>query len=149
MSTFADSSALVKLYADETGPEVVRAIDVLIVSQIARVEVPGALWRKQRLGELSPQHARLLSEEFEADFFGTGDDGPRFVTVLLTAAVLDRAAHLCAVHGLRANDAVQLGSALAVRDVESNCRTVAAFDAGLRRAAAAEGFALQPAQAAV
>ncbi|MDQ6783137.1 MAG: hypothetical protein M3063_06800 [Actinomycetota bacterium] len=48
------------------------------------------------------------------------------------------------MHGLRAYDAVQLGSALAVRDVEKGCRSVAAFDAGLRRAAAAEGFALVP-----
>ncbi len=47
MSVFADSSALVKLYADESDHELVRRIDVLIVSQVARVEVPAALWRKQ------------------------------------------------------------------------------------------------------
>ncbi len=85
-----------------------------------------------------------MSEDFEADFFGTDCDEPRFASVLLVADVLDRAAHLCAVHGLRAYDAVQLGSALAVREVDGACKTFAAFDDGLRRAAAAEGFTLVP-----
>lgn len=52
-AVFADSSALVKLYADELGVDVVRAVPSLIISQLARVEVPAALWRKHRLGELS------------------------------------------------------------------------------------------------
>lgn len=108
------------------------------------MEVPAALWRKQRLGELGADQARLLSEDCEADFYGTNGGEPRFASVLLAAEVLDRAARLCAVHGLRAYDAVQLGSALAVREVESACRTFAAFDLGLRRAAAAEGFTLVP-----
>ncbi|MDQ2729820.1 MAG: hypothetical protein M3Y91_18630 [Actinomycetota bacterium] len=91
------------------------------VEQPATVEVPASLWRKQRLGE------------------------PRFISVLMVAAVMERAARLCAVHGLRAYDAVQLGSAVCVREVESSCETVAVFDVTLRRAAAAEGFALLPA----
>ena len=144
MSVFTDSSALVKLYAEEIGHEVVRNIDVVVVSQIARVEVPAALWRKQRLGELSADQARVLTQEFEADFFGTDGDGPRFAAVLLAAEVLDRAARLCGVHGLRAYGALQLGSALLAREAESGCGAVAAFDTQLRRAAAAEGFALLP-----
>ena len=51
---FADSSALVKLYADEPGHEQVRQPMHLVVAQLARVEVPSAIWRKQRLGELDP-----------------------------------------------------------------------------------------------
>lgn len=78
MSVFAHSSALVKFYAEESDHELVRSIDVLIVSQVARVEVPAALWRKQRLGELGADQARLLSDDFEADFFGTDGDEPRF-----------------------------------------------------------------------
>jgi predicted nucleic acid-binding protein len=53
LSTFADSSALVKLYADEVGHEQVRGLVSVAVAQLARVEVPAALWRKQRMGELS------------------------------------------------------------------------------------------------
>jgi predicted nucleic acid-binding protein len=148
VSTFADSSALVKLYADEVGHEHVRVLEGVAVAQLARVEVPAALWRKQRLGELSPGDARLLTADFEADYFGTDDEPPRFAAVAVTGSVLDEAARLCAAHGLRACDAVQLSSALAVRQADEDCTAFAAFDRSLRTAAAAEGFDLVPADLA-
>ena len=144
MTVFADSSALVKLYADEPGHERIREVSNLVISQLARVEVPSALWRKQRLGELDADAARLLTSAFEADWSGTEEEPPRFSVVTPTVAVLDGAARLCAVHGLRAHDAVQLASALAVRDAVPECQTFAAFDRQLRAAAAAEGFTPAP-----
>jgi len=45
---FLDSSALVKRYADEPGADLVRSLSPCVVSAIARVEVPAALWRKHR-----------------------------------------------------------------------------------------------------
>lgn len=145
MSTFADSSALVKLYSDEPGHEHVRGLASVAVAQLARVEVPAALWRKQRLGELSADDAGLLAADFEADYFGADSEPPRFVAVATTAGILDDAARLCASHGLRAYDAVQLSSALAVRHSDQSCTAFAVFDRSLRRAAAAEGFDLVPA----
>ena len=145
MSTFADSSALVKLYADEDGYQQVRGLAGIAVAQLARVEVPAALWRKQRMGELSANDARLLTADFEADYFGTDSGQPRFAAVAATSRLLDEAAMLCASHGLRAYDAVQLSSALAVRRVDRSCTTLAAFDRSLRTAAATEGFELLPA----
>ncbi|MHB1711025.1 MAG: type II toxin-antitoxin system VapC family toxin [Acidimicrobiales bacterium] len=144
MSVFADSSALVKLYADEAGHQEIRHLATLAVSQIVRVEVPAALWRKQRMGELDAGEAQLLVEEFEADYFGAEGDHPRFATVALTADLLDTAARLCAGHGLRACDGVQLSAASATRTADPGCTTFAAFDGTLRAAAAAEGFALFP-----
>lgn len=144
MSTFADSSALVKLYADENGYQLVRDMAGTAVAQLARVEVPAALWRKQRMGELSADDARLLTADFEADYFGTDSELPRFAAVAATGRLLDEAARLCASHGLRAYDAVQLSSALAVRRVDGSCRTFAAFERSLRTAAATEGFQLLP-----
>ena len=144
MSTFADSSALVKLYADEAGHEQVRALVSVAVAQLARVEVPGALWRKQRMGELSADDARLLTADFEADYFGTDSEPPRFAAVAVTGSLLDEAARLCASHGLRAYDAVQLSTALAVRRVDESCTVFVAFDRSLRTAAATEGFELLP-----
>jgi uncharacterized protein len=146
LSTFADSSALVKLYSDEPGHEHIRGLAGIAVAELARVEVPAALWRKQRLGELSGDDARLLTAAFEADFFGADSEPPRFAAVATTAGILDNAAKLCASHGLRAYDAVQLSSALAVRHADESCITFAAFDRSLRRAAAAEGFDLVPAE---
>jgi uncharacterized protein len=109
------------------------------------VEVPAALWRKQRMGELSADDARLLSADFEADYFGADSEPPRFAAVATTAGILDQAARLCASHGLRACDAVQLSSALAVRHADETCTAFAAFDRSLRTAAAAESFDLVPA----
>jgi predicted nucleic acid-binding protein len=144
LSVFADSSALVKLYADEADHEIVRDLDALVVSCMVRVDVPAALWRKHRIGELSAADARVLVSEFEFDYFGTQGEPPRFAAVGLPGEVLDQSARLVAVHGLRAYDAVQLSSALAVRGADPNCTTVACFDKRLRDAAAAEGFALVP-----
>ncbi|HEY1920684.1 MAG TPA: type II toxin-antitoxin system VapC family toxin [Streptosporangiaceae bacterium] len=144
MSTFADSSALVTLYADEPGHAQIRELAGVAVAELARVEVPAALWRKQRIGELSADDARVLTADFEADYFGTGSQAPRFVAVTAAGSVLDEAALLCASHGLRAYDAVQLSSALAVRRADDECTAFAAFDRSLRTAAAAVGFALVP-----
>lgn len=146
MTVFADASALVKLYADEEGHEVVRALKGLpvAVAQVSRVEVPAALWRKQRMGDLRPEEARVLTADFESDYYGTAQEGPRFVAVSLTDEVLDQAARLCAAHGLRAYDAVQLATALATRSADPSCAAMAAFDSSLRVAAAAEGLELLP-----
>jgi uncharacterized protein len=144
LSTFADSSALVKLYADEDGYSYVRGLVGIAVAQLASVEVPAALWRKHRIGELSAEDARLLTADFEADYFGTDSEPPRFAAVAVTGSLLDEAASLCASRGLRAYDAVQLSSALAVRRADETWTEFAAFDRGLRTAAAAEGFGLVP-----
>ncbi len=45
LSTFLDTSALVKLYVDEAGYRSIRLVQVIVVSALARVEVPSALWR--------------------------------------------------------------------------------------------------------
>ena len=145
MSTaFADSSALVKLYADEPGSDIVRAQARLTVSQLTRVEVPAALWRKHRLGELSATDTGVLVNAFEADYFGTEQNPADFLTVTVTAQILDRAARLVAVHNLRAYDAVQLASAFAVNAVLPEGVTFLAFDKTLRAAAAAEGLRVLP-----
>jgi hypothetical protein len=143
--TFADSSAIVKLYADEYGSEAIRALPVLVVSQLARIEVSAAIWRKHRMQELTISDATVLEGAFEADFFGSLDEDPAFLAVPVTNAILDTAARMARVHGLRAYDSVQLASARRVADVDPSCRAFAAFDKNLRNAAAAEGFTLVPA----
>lgn len=144
MIVFADSSALVKLYADEQDHQLVRKQVGLVVSALARVEVPAAIWRKHRIGELDPEDAAVLVAAFEADYHGSTDDHPRFGLVAATATVLETAARLVGVHGLRAYDAVQLAGAKAAAQAIPDCHTLAAFDATLRAAAAKEGFALLP-----
>jgi predicted nucleic acid-binding protein len=134
----------VKLYADEPGYRPIRALELLVVSAIARVEVPSALWRKARTGELEDAAAGILVNAFELDFHGDPDSPPRFTIVSLTEPVLTRAAREAARHALRAYDAVQLASALAVREIDPRCSHFACFDADLRRAASRAGFVLSP-----
>jgi uncharacterized protein len=144
MIAFADSSALVKLYADELGHELVRSHATLVVSQLCRVEVPAALWRKQRTGEITSAEASDLVAEFEADYFGTAAEPARFVAVPVTADVLDTAARATGTYGLRAYDAVQLGSAMLAREAAPEIAAVLAWDGELRDAAARERFTVQP-----
>jgi predicted nucleic acid-binding protein len=142
VTAFADSSALVKLYADESGAELVRKLSPLIVSQLARVEVPAALWRKHRMDELSMADVTLLIAAFEADYFGTEEEPARFLVIAATTSILDDAAQLAGIHGLRAYDAVQLASACSsLREVPEGV-LFAAFDQALLAAAAREGFQL-------
>jgi uncharacterized protein len=145
LSVFADSSALVKLYVPEAGHEAVREIvEPIVISALARVEVPAAFWRKHRLGEISAADASLLCAEFAADAAGADLPAPRFVVVGTGDEVLREAIDAVARHPLRAYDAVQLASALVVRRVLDGLDGFVAFDADLRSAAAAEGLALVP-----
>ena len=145
MTTFFDSSALVKLYADEAYHEVVRAVaGPIVVSTLARVEVPSAIWRKQRVGDVSAEAAGILVLEFEFDWFGDDRHGPRFDAVPADIHVLDEAAGLAASHGLRAYDAVHLSTALAARRVLPECTSIAVFDVSLRAAAISQGFSPIP-----
>lgn len=54
--------------------------------------------------------------------------------------VLGRAAHLVAVHGLRAYDGIQLASAVAARDADGSVVTFLCADTELVAAARLEGF---------
>ena len=144
MTVFADSSALVKLYVAEEGADVVRGLSDLVVSQLARVEVVAALWRKVRARELAPADAHLLIADFEADYGGVGDEPPKLAAVAVAPSVTEVAARLAVVHGLRGYDAVQLASALEAARADPELTRFAAFDGDLREAAAAEGFALVP-----
>lgn len=143
MTVFADSSAIVKLYADELGHESVRSLGgPLLASVLARVEVPGAFWRKHRMGELAAPDAALLVQAFESDWSADAEGGARFVGVGVSASVVDAAARVVARHPLRAYDALQLASAMAARDALGEPLTFAAFDRELCAVAAIERFTL-------
>lgn len=129
---------------DEEGSEQVRAVAPIIVSAMARVEVPSGFWRKLRMGGISARTAASIVASFEDDVLGTAVSDPRFEVVAVTAALLNDAARLTGTAGLRTYDAVQLASAEAARAAEPRCDTFACFDVSLREAAARAGFALYP-----
>ena len=108
------------------------------------MEVPSALWRKARSGELEDEAARVLVATFELDFHGGPSSDSRFTIISLTETVLVAAAREAAIHALRAYDAVQLASSIAVRELDPGCSQFACFDSELRRAASRVGFVLIP-----
>jgi hypothetical protein len=105
--------------------------------------VPAALWRKHRIGELSASDTALLVAAFEADYFGTDSEEPRFAVIAVTRGVLDHAAQLVGTHGLRAYDGLQLASACQTRDAIGNAVAFLGFDKTLGAAAAAEGLRVE------
>jgi predicted nucleic acid-binding protein len=121
---------------------VVRRLSNLVVSCLARVEVPAAVWRKQRIGELSAEDAAALVDEFEWDWYGEQEGEVGYAVVGVTNEILEEAARSVARHSLRAFDAVQLASALAARAADASVTDVACFDEILADAARAEGFTL-------
>lgn len=73
---------------------------------------------------------------FERDWF----EGARFGVVIVSPELLNAAARQLARYPLRAFDAVQLASAIAVRTIHAQLHRFVCFDRGLAAAAAAEGF---------
>lgn len=141
MTVFLDSSALVKRYADEPDSYLVRDVsEPIIASDLATVEVPAALWRKYRLGEIPAPAAQSLCRRFLADVSASS---PSRSAVLIKASddVLNSAIDLVARHPLRAYDAVQLASALTASRLMGGC-SFGCFDRQLSTAAAMEGLPL-------
>jgi predicted nucleic acid-binding protein len=116
----------------------------LVISALARVEVTAAIWRKHRIGELGFDDSTILLRAFQVDYVGTPHQDARFLVVAVADGILERSVELAGTHGLRAYDAVQLASALTVRESDERCDFFAGFDRELTRAAVTEGFHVLP-----
>lgn len=139
MIAYADSSALAKLYLDEPGRDEVLALSTLVASSLAAVEVCSAIWRKQRMGELTAADAGVLADRARGELSG---GSTRVVVIPPTTQLVVDASLLTGTAGLRAYDALQLATALAAREAMPDVAAFACFDRGLSGAAAAHGFAL-------
>ncbi len=136
MTTFADSSAVVKRYVEESESDLVRSYATLVVSDLARVEVASAIWRRAReTGAMTD--GGVVVDVFVADWH----EDDLFQSIGIGPGILSEAAHVAREHGLRTLDAIQLASAVAARRLIDD---VLCFDARLREAFAAEGFAVTP-----
>ena len=141
MTVFLDTSALVKRYANESDSDLVRDLNAtVVISELTRVEIHAAFWRKHRVGEFSAQEARDLCRQFSIDFAHWVS--PQDTQVIMASTdILHSAADLVARHPLRAYDAVQLASALEVLHIVGEC-SFGCFDRQLSTAAAIEGLPL-------
>lgn len=132
---FVDASALVKRYVRERHSVKVRrlvAAGPVAVSRLSEVEVPSALARLVRERRLStPARDRALTA-FVTDLAA-------WHVVEITTAVTALARTLLHRHELRAGDAIQLASAVWLRQTVSLAGLLA-FDTRLAAAALAEQF---------
>lgn len=114
MILYLDTSALVKLYADEPGRQKVegsvRAARVVAISEIGHVEARSALARKEREGTFSTEEHDTAVEQLRRDFRAVYLPRP------ITGEVLALAGDLARKHALRAYDAVHLATALVLRE---------------------------------
>lgn len=139
MILYCDTSALVKLYVEESGSSWVRhwmnAADVVGIAAIGYVEAKAAFARAVRSGRIIRRTYRRMVEDFEEDW-------SRYLVLEIHQQVLRHAGRLAEQHRMRAYDAVHLAAALQIRAHGSEEVTFLGFDHELNRAAKAEGLSL-------
>jgi uncharacterized protein len=137
-AAYLDSSAIVKLYANEEHHQQVRALTgVLLTSALARVEVTAAFFGKARSGEITMEVAQILNSVFTIDW----EEG-RFLHIASDPKIENEAAELCARYLVRGFDAVHLSTANAARRAAPECTLFVCFDKKLSAAAIGERFQL-------
>jgi uncharacterized protein len=134
---FLDASALVKRYVQEPGTEDIRRLvrrrTRLAASALSFVEIPSALSRRARAGDLPPDAAREHSARVARDL-------EEMHVILPRTPVLDIASDLVWRHPLRAYDAVQLASAVWLARETQLALTFVCADRKLADAAGAQGL---------
>jgi len=138
MILYLDTSALVKLYVEESGSAAVAArverAEAVVTARVTYAEARAAFARHRREGGLTSVALRRVVRELDGEW-GT------YNLVDLGEPVVRRAGALAERHALRAYDAVQLAAALDVRAAEVDLE-FASFDSRLARAAARERLRL-------
>jgi len=139
MIAYLDTSALVKLYVKETGSAAVRAAcdrsEALATSRLSYVEAHAAAARRAREGDLSQKATARFAENLERDW-------QDYAIVEVSEVVCRLAVELAGRHPLRAADALQLASALFLRESARQSILFLCFDERLVAAAKEEGLAV-------
>lgn len=142
MILFCDTSALVKLYAQEQHSDWTRqqvtASKHCAVSQITWVEMCAAFALKERTGQIAEVDAKRAIDKLKAEW-------PIYTRLALDSALLTTAGNFAKQFGLRAYDSVQLASARALHQQLGRSMAMCCFDGQLNEAAGKLGIpVLQP-----
>jgi predicted nucleic acid-binding protein len=141
MILYVDTSALVKLYVEEKGSELVRHLvdeAVLVAtSRIAYAEARAALARTWREGALSEEDYRQSTIYLRADW-------QAYFTLDLAESVVQVAGDLAERHRIRGFDAIHLASGLTLSRRVRDPITFVCWDIRLWNAAQEEGFDMVP-----
>jgi predicted nucleic acid-binding protein len=131
---YLDTSALVKLYVEESGSGTVAAAveeaAAVATARITYAEARAALARHTRAGGLTREEHRRVIRQLDEEW-------GQYTLVEITDTLVRRAGTLAERHGLCAYDAVQLAAALDLR-LPGTDVAFASFDDRLNRAARRE-----------
>jgi predicted nucleic acid-binding protein len=144
---FCDSSALVKRYVAETGSAWVESIadpavgNEIFLAATSELEITSAVIRRSRSGSISATDATHCLAQFRQDIAND------YQVLEITPSLLAHPVRLIETHALRASDAIQLATVLALQAQ----RTAASLsspilnsaDQELNLAAVAEGLAVE------
>lgn len=117
MKIFLDTSSLIKLYHTEIGTEFLdkifeeNIIEVIYLSEIAKVEFTSAIWKKVRTKDLTSDKANEIINVFQKDYIN-------YAFIPLDSELVSKAKDLIVkygIRGLRTLDAFQLASLLEVK----------------------------------
>jgi uncharacterized protein len=137
---YFDSSAFIKLLAEEAGSELAAQLwdgcDAAVASRLAYSEVRAALAAAVSNRDLDQADLDEVEQVWDSYWAATRP-------VELTAAVERHAGQLAATHALRTSEAIHLASALAIGDPDL---ILAAWDRRLHAGAQAAGLNTAPAQ---
>jgi predicted nucleic acid-binding protein len=111
----------------------IESAQVAAVSLVAFAEARAAFTRKRRERAVNPKDYLRIVREFD-------DDWDHYFVVNVTEPLVKRAAQLAEKHGLRGYDAIQLSSAIVLREQSSEAVRFCCFDGRLLRASRREGL---------
>jgi predicted nucleic acid-binding protein len=146
---FLEATAFAKLFVQETGTDaLIRLMEAVednrkLISASTPLEVYGAIRRRERSGDISPEDALAALEILRME-------AARMVQQPLNPAVLEAARQLLDRTTLRWPDTMQLAAALVARDMFQGTEIIfVSASPQLLEAAKAEGFhSLDPAREA-
>lgn len=119
MNIFLDTSSLFKLYQEESGSEELEEliengfVEEIFIADIARLEFYSAVFKRLRMKDLNRKEADLIIKLFESDY-------SKYQVVRLNDHVLNVSVEFISKYGtkgLRALDAIQLASAIEVKEI--------------------------------
>lgn len=141
MITYLDTSALLKLYIQETGSEEVVKLLASVESSgtnlLTHVEMASAIARAVRMKLVFANEAQNTWKDFLADW-------ELLVRLDVSLQITKRAAMLAWEHGLRGYDAMHLASALSWQEAIDTPVTLATYDRELWAAALEAGMEVWP-----
>jgi len=138
---YIDTSALVKVYIQETGTRQVKNLlqsaPLVGSALITKTEASAALAKAVRLNYITTPDAQKAWEKFQSDW-------AFLFRIGLTENLIDWAARLAWDYGLRSYDAIHLAAALSWQQTVGEPVTLATFDKQLWETAPRTGLSIWP-----